>query len=109
MPVTTYLNNLIIHMNTGWKVNFADVPEVGIPSQYVYVPSTQLVIGLANGWAGPTIEDKFLLVWPSTDIVYSQLQLKPRGFMFWDLKDEGKVVDGKPFVMANQLKEMYAL
>lgn len=50
----------------------------------------RLVIGLGNGWAG---DDKFLLIYPE-DISKSynllkENQLDPKGFAFWNIKDEG--------------------
>jgi len=60
------------------------------------ISAEQLVIGLANGWTGPP-PDKFLLVWPEDcGEAYRALRATdsaPRGFMFWNVADEGKVVE----------------
>ena len=58
------------------------------------------VIGLANGWADG---DKSLRVWPEEaggayhtlgKLSSSTESLLPRGFMFWDIADEGMVPTG---------------
>lgn len=84
-----YLIRYIPLLYNGWNVSLSDTPA------HLSIPSTQLVIGLANGWADGS---KTLLVWPEeAGIAYeylSQFNLQPRGFMFWDIADEGRVVTG---------------
>ena len=67
-------------------------------------------IGLANGWADGV---KSLRVWPEeAAAAYAALgalspSLQPRGFMFWDIADEGMVPQGtdKEMWMAQGLNE----
>eukprot|EP01126_Amoeba_proteus_P051282 TRINITY_DN6115_c0_g1_i4.p1 TRINITY_DN6115_c0_g1~~TRINITY_DN6115_c0_g1_i4.p1 ORF type:complete len:232 (-),score=29.99 TRINITY_DN6115_c0_g1_i4:208-903(-) len=109
LSITKYLNDLIVGMDKGWVVKFSEDIELGVSENaIVSVPAERLVIGLANGWAGPTVDDKFLLIWPSRDIIFSELSLKPRGFMFWNLQDEGRMVNGRKYEMVRELKEMYS-
>jgi len=104
--VTEYLNDLIVSMEKGWEVEFSREKEAEMEDGVLKVPGDQLVIGLANGWAGPNDGGKFMLVWPESQIVYERLKVKPRGWMFWNLLDEGKVVEGKEFRM---VKEIYGM
>lgn len=106
ITVTQYLNTLINNLATGWEVQFGSDPKIRTPTQTISVPPTQLVIGLANGWAGPNRGDKFVLIWPD-QIDLKQIDQPPRGFMFWNLKDEGLEVNGRKLVMATELKQMY--
>ena len=49
-------------MTTGWELDYSQDKELNYPyKKHVSVPSTELVIGLANGWAG---DGKFLLIYP---------------------------------------------
>ncbi len=62
----------------------------------IAIDRSRLVIGLANGWADG---QKFLLVWPDEIVeAYENLKvlgMNPRGFMFWDIADEGVVAVDK--------------
>jgi hypothetical protein len=107
VSVTDYLTDLVEKMAQGWEVDFGSEKSVGIPSQTIKVPPTRLLVGLANGWThdAPPI-DKFLLLWPS-QIEEAFLAMpedkRPRGFMFWDIADEGNEIDGKTLYMAEGL------
>jgi hypothetical protein len=98
-----YLIQYIPLLYHGWDVFFNST----LPT-HISIPPTQLVIGFANGWADGT---KSLLVWPEeVGVAYdhlSQLSLQPRGFMFWDIADEGRVVTGtdRELWMASGLNE----
>lgn len=85
-----YLIQYIPLVLQGWKIQLNSSSIVDL-----VIPSTQLVIGLANGWADGS---KSLLVWPDeAEVAYNTLKnnnLQPRGFMFWDIADEGRVVTG---------------
>jgi hypothetical protein len=54
-------------MNEGWTVRFSQQQKkknsngLELEDQFVRVPATELVVGLANGWAG---DGKFLLIYP---------------------------------------------
>lgn len=93
-----YLTNFVESVLAGWAVNFQIDPIVGLPRSDISIARTQLVIGLANGWAAPPPESKFLLMWPEDcGAAYAALREKgtePRGFMFWNIMDEGAVVPG---------------
>ena len=78
----------------------------------IKIPENKIVIGLANGWAG----GKFLFV-DEKNLVegYNYLQKENkdiRGFMFWDIADEGKVpksnntCEDQPFYMAKILNSL---
>jgi chitinase len=94
-PAAEYLTNYIPQLYAGWKVDFSSDPSVNWPTQHVSLNPTQVVIGLANGWADPS---RCLLIWPTeVGAAYNNLKakgLQPRGFMFWDIGDEGEVPQG---------------
>lgn len=101
-----YLETIIPTFISGWDVYF----DSEIPT-HVSISQTQLVIGLANGWADG---NKFLLLWPEhARRAYENLLasgLQPRGYMFWDIADEGvNAMDDtgtmRPFWMASGLNE----
>jgi len=87
-----YLLRIIPKYIEGWKVNFEDDPDVNLKNQIIKIPKENLIIGLANGWAG---DGKFILIEPEElNRTYQELikrDMKIRGFMFWDIADEGKV------------------
>jgi chitinase len=99
-----YLIQYIPSLYRGWDVSFSNSSS----PTHLTIPPTQLVIGLANGWADGA---KSLLVWPEeVGAAYehlSQSNLQPRGFMFWDIADEGRVVTGtdRELWMASGLNE----
>lgn len=105
-----YFTDLVAKFQAGWSVPFSHDPELNFADTIVSVPSTQLVLGLANGWAG---DDKFLFV-PSDQLaaVYSALReanLPIRGFAFWNIKDEGipaKREPTTPVWLARDLREI---
>ena len=66
-------------------------------SSLLSLSASQLVIGLANGWAG---DGKFLLVYPAqAGAAYDALHAAgkaPRGFAFWNILDEGRPSPQRP-------------
>ena len=68
----------------------------------VHVPKSKLVIGLANGWSG---DGKFLLITPEDVGKFYEsvllLSQEPRGFAFWNIKDEG-LIPSDPALSNNQ-------
>jgi chitinase len=90
-PPEEYLRAYVTTVLQGWDVA---VTKDGSLSR-MSIPQTQLVIGLGNGWVDG---NKSLLVWPEqAEAAYEALKAKdsaPRGFMFWDIADEGRVVSG---------------
>ena len=87
----SYVNQLV-EMDEAFPVDFDQDPTVGLPSQKVPLPLPKLVLGFANGWA-LNMGDKALYFKPkSIQIAYQRLQdagRAPRGFMFWELGEEG--------------------
>ena len=109
VSVAEYLTDLIEKMHRGWTVEFSDEIELNFSSKSIVVPPSQLLIGLANGWTEPYPPvQKFLLLQPEQlEIAFRTLpdSLKPRGFMFWNIADEGHIVDGKPYNLATSLNK----
>jgi hypothetical protein len=107
-PADDYLNRLMPYYLDGFEVDFSSVPALNWPSQRVRLNASQVVIGLANGWADPT---RVLLVEPS-EVGKSYNALKaagkaPRGYAYWDVGDEGITPTGwtSPLFMAEGLNE----
>lgn len=105
----SYLVNLIEKANKGWLVRFSSDDDSSLSDSQVAVPTTQLVIGLANAWAA-TSDGKFLYV-TTSEIrrAYEALELKgiaPKGFMYWDIADDGIEVDGLPVYMSKELNSI---
>ena len=92
-------------MQRGWEVNFSTDPDprvAALGTKVIRIPKEKLLMGLANSWAADA--EKFLLIMPEDcGKAYSTLadSTKPRGWMFWNIQDEGKeaktvqVIDGK--------------
>lgn len=115
-----YLVDYVRSVQQGWVVDFNSTNTVNMllnvkhhynENNLIYIPRTQLVIGLANGWGD---NEKFLLVWPDViEMVHEMLIVscqQPRGYMFWDIGDEGMnatTVDNvtKPMWMARGLNK----
>lgn len=103
-----YLISFVNLVSSGWIIETGNQASEAI----VKIPPSQLVIGLANGWAD---NRKFLLIWPEDlEDGYNALNLagfNPRGFMFWDIADEGiSTMDPsgemRPFWMARGLNRI---
>jgi hypothetical protein len=93
---STMLENFVDKTLAGWTVDFSSHPltaELGKVA--IEIEREQLVIGLANAWTGPP-PDKFLLILPEDcALAYARLATRdsqPKGFMFWNVADEGNVV-----------------
>eukprot|EP00298_Acanthocystis_sp_HF-20_P004963 c15262_g2_i1.p1 GENE.c15262_g2_i1~~c15262_g2_i1.p1 ORF type:complete len:397 (-),score=176.53 c15262_g2_i1:30-1172(-) len=90
-----YIQEWTENITKGWTVNFSDFEGCDIPTQVIKVDRNRLVVGLANGWTGG---GKAILIWPEdAGDAYLNLKLKqkePKGFMFWNIRDEGDVVPG---------------
>ena len=85
-----YLRKLVQDMNDGWMVHFSG-HGVDLDNCLVHVPREKLVIGLANGWAN---DGKFVYIDPRLiRDAYKKGMLGNRGFAFWNIKDEGLVVE----------------
>ena len=84
--------DLIVNLEKGFYVNF----EFG--KKLIKINKEKIVIGIANGWANE-IKDKFLFI-NEDDLIEGIKYLKDkniefRGFMFWNIFDEGKIVQDK--------------
>jgi hypothetical protein len=93
-----YLEAWVRALSAGWTVDFASAPELGFPTQQVALPPSQLVIGLANGWAGGAGAPRALLIMPEeVGVAWAALgpQGRPRGAVFWDISSEGAVPSGQ--------------
>jgi len=102
-PAEAYLPRLVAAMDSGWTVTFSTAPELGLSDQTIRVPSHKLVLGLANGWTSlsPPAKKALLLMPDTLGKAYKAMGDRPaRGFGFWDIADEGKVVDGNPLYLA---------
>ncbi len=94
---SAHLRSLLQALSEGWQVHFSSEPEVGLADSRVSVPASQVVLGLANGWAGAA-DGKFLLLLPSevreAHRALSERGLQPKGYAFWNIADEGLVPHG---------------
>jgi hypothetical protein len=94
---SAHLQSLLQALSEGWQVHFSSEPEVGLKDSRVSVPASQVVLGLANGWAGAA-DGKFLLLLPSevreAHCALSERGMQPRGYAFWNIADEGRVPFG---------------
>ena len=95
--LVSYTQDLIIQRQAKFWVDFEKDPDLNTPSQFVELPLSKLVIGLANGWAADPNNQKHFFCSPEQcHQAYQRLQaskhgdLTPRGFMFWTIEEEGK-------------------
>ena len=105
------LEEIIINLTKGYEVDFTKVKESGLNKEIITIPNEKIVIGLANAWA-----DKQFLFVNKDDLIeafdYLKINnIKCKGIMFWDLKDEGMIHindDTKtPFYMAEVINSIY--
>eukprot|EP00040_Diaphanoeca_grandis_P022546 m.121464 g.121464 ORF g.121464 m.121464 type:complete len:400 (+) comp28858_c0_seq2:46-1245(+) len=94
---SVYLENFVESVASGWTVDFTSDPGTKHLGRYlIKFDRSKLVIGLANGWTSPP-PDKFLLIWPEdcgrAYVEMKRKSLEPRGFMFWNVADEGNIVE----------------
>ena len=106
------LNDLIENLNKGYIVDFSKDINSKLDKTIIKIPENKIVIGLANGW----VNGKFLFV-DEKNIIDGYNYLKEskkdiRGFIFWDIADEGKIPlsnntdDKNPFYMAKILNSI---
>lgn len=107
-----YIVALVEQFQTGWSVEFGSDHELGFTTNAVtvVVPPTQLVLGLANGWAG---DGKFYFLnadrLADVSARLREANLPIRGFAFWNIQDEGmasKSDPSTPVYLARVLKEI---
>ena len=95
-----YLQAWVGALARGWEVGFSADPGLGFSSRAVAVQPPQLIVGLANGWAGG-FHPKSLLIMPEeVGAAFAALEGgggvgRPRGCAFWDIADEGAVPQGQ--------------
>ena len=106
------IDELVGNLTKGYSVDFSKDKNSGLDKTIIKVPEDKILIGLANGWAN----DKFLF-FDKKNIVEGYNYLKKqkkdvRGFMFWDITDEGKISqsnnteDKSPFYMTKILNKI---
>lgn len=108
-----YLYNIVkIYSVDGWIVNFEMDPSTNLPSQRIFIPPSQLVIGLGNGWTILS-NDKFLYLPISeiSDAYYflQSLNIQIKGFMYWDIADDGMSIEGQPLYMSKALNSFMSV
>ena len=106
------IDELVGNLTKGYFVDFSKDINSGLDNKIIKIPEDKIVIGLANGWA----VGKFLFVDEKNLVEGYNYLLKQnkdvRGFMFWDIADEGKIpqsnntCENKPFYMAKILNSM---
>lgn len=95
-PFSAYLFNIVQEYSAGWEIDFDMDAEVNdVNNQTVVIPTTQLVIGLANGWASSNSKALFV---PTSEVrlgydALDAIGLSPKGFVYWDIADDGMVID----------------
>jgi len=97
-PPAEYLVSYAQQIQQGWDIDYRVDPALNYPYvHHMAVKRSQLVIGLANGWAG---DGKFLLIYPEeVERAYEkllQMDAAPRGFGFWNILDEGMASSRRP-------------
>ena len=92
-------------LQAGWLVRFGDDSALDFPSQRVALPLPQLVVGLANGWAGGFHAKSVLIMPEELGVAYRELAGAGgsfRGAAFWCIAEEGTVpaAQGSPLFLA---------
>jgi hypothetical protein len=91
-----YVEGLIVKQESKFYVDFSMDKVLDMEGQFVHLPLSKLVIGLANGWAADPENRKHVFITPDqVEKAYRALKLSahcdlsPRGFMFWTIEEEG--------------------
>jgi chitinase len=91
-----YIEGLIFKQESKFYVDFSMDKGLEMQGQYVHLPLSKLVIGLANGWAADPENRKHVFIPPDRiEKAYRALKqsaygdFSPRGFMFWTIEEEG--------------------
>jgi len=92
--LTSYVKDLVLNKKESFLVEFEQDPLLNYPSHQVSFPLSKLVFGFSNGWAAVSSNDKVVYMNPAQiEAAYKSLldiNLAPRGFMFWVIDEEGK-------------------
>ena len=106
-----YLEAWARALAAGWAVGFDADPALGWPAQRVALAPSQLVVGLANGWAGGGGAPKSVLIMPEeVGVAYAALGgARFRGAAFWCIADEGTVpgMQSQPLFLAEGLNGVF--
>jgi beta-glucosidase len=94
--LVSYIQDLVIKRQSKYLVDFSTDAQLNMPDQFVHLPLSKLVIGLANGWATGSTNEKHIYISPEqVETAYKSLKkstdgdITPRGFMFWTIEEEG--------------------
>jgi hypothetical protein len=95
VPVTDYLGGVTQDITKGWYVDYSSVPELNYTSRNVSLSASQIVWGFSRGYGDGQAKSVYV---PATDVglAYQALPVssRPRGFMFWNIEDEGVPANG---------------
>ena len=105
--LTKYINAY----ERGYEVDFTMEKGSGLEKVQIKIPKEKIVIGLANAWA----TKQFIFI-DEDSILQGYKDLKRdgldcRGFMYWDIADEGKIhpddKEKKEFYMSKVLNKLF--
>jgi len=96
-----YVDQLMLKFSTGWYVDFSHF-DADLGSRKISISNKKLVIGLGNAWTSRP--GKFLFIDPQSEL--SNLLVLPRGFMFWDIADEYRVIGSRSYCFACLLSKI---
>lgn len=86
-----YINEWTQRKNCSMLVKFSSDPELGYDDARVSLPPEKLLLGFGNGFALEDPEKTFFASGQQVDIAWSKLRgMRPRGFMFWTINQEGE-------------------
>ena len=90
-----YLASWVAALQRGWEVRFSDDDALNFTTRAVALAPAQLLVGLANGWAGG-FHPKSLLIMPEeVGAAFGALAASgvgaPRGAVYWCVEEEGVV------------------
>ena len=76
VPSAEYVTRFVQSVLAGWEIDYSADSALNYPYRNrLEISRTQLVVGLANGWAG---DGKFFLMYPEQVILISFLHLNPK-------------------------------
>jgi len=90
-----YFGSVNRGVSDGWSCNFSSVPALNFSSRKVSLLPSQIVWGFSFGSGGDSAKSLFVDPKDINDAFTSlPSEQRPRGFMFWNLKDDGKGANG---------------
>jgi Glycosyl hydrolases family 18 len=106
-PAADYIVAVTKALQDGWIVNFSSDLTLAYPDAHVSLPSSSLLIGLANGWAD---NSKFLRLddgqLKAAANALKENEMHVKGWGFWDIADEGRMVEGAEFWLTSTLRDL---